>query len=171
MTTTVEVGLKESDLHYLGGVVDSDGSIYVSVEQTHGGIGYRVRPRFRVEMKDVGTTKEIADLLVRLAESSDITHNLKRCDGKGTWRFEVAGNQNVVDYLELLDSYIRGKREQVEAVINAPWFYRGECYGMTERERKERFMELMGVRERVQNVNANRESKYDKEYFEKEFDL
>jgi hypothetical protein len=32
-------------------------------------------------------------------------------------------------------------------------------------------MELMDVRETVQEFNANRESKYDKAYFQQEFDL
>lgn len=157
--------MRDVDLHYLGGVVDSDGSIYVSVEKTHGGIGYRVRPRFRVEMKDVGTTQEIADLFCELADEEEVSHKFTNKD-KGTWLFEVSGNQNIVDFLTLLQPYVRGKAEQVQSVVNAPWFYRGECYGMSDEEREERFMELMEVRETVRKVNADRESKYNVEYFE-----
>lgn len=155
--------MEEANRQYLGGVFDSEGSVYIQVAESNTTLGYRIRPKLMLNMKNVGETTQVRSLLCSFSEEHDVSYTTRESDGynEGTqhWRWETTSNESAVTFLEAMLPYLRVKKRVAELVAGEEWYVYGE----------ERFMELLKVREQVRELSADRQSKYDPEFFRNEF--
>ena len=164
MDGSLSTHMEESELHYIAGLIDGEGSIYIPVNKRDSGLGYRIRPKFSLEMKWDEHTQQAFILLERYIDELDGVSvdskqknysSDKRHQGR---KFDVSGYDNVIGFLEPLLDYLRVKRKPAELVVNAPW--RIGTTRPTDEQRKNRFMELIEIRKEIREIGANRETKY-----------
>lgn len=159
----------EKTLHYLGGLLDGEGSFQISVgKEKRTPLGYRARPKVEVWMKrENGREDEIRWNLEQLAIEAGVSCQSKEVDRQSDsyecWKFGVFGHTNVVPFIQEIKPYLRLKEQHAKLLLEPQW--RGA------NSEVERFMEIMDVRERLRSISADRGSKYDRDYFKKEFDL
>ena len=163
--------MEEIDLHYLGGLVDSEGSIYITVEQSSKHrCGFRMKPRFGLTMKSRNNSEGTIDLLESFLDEVGCTYKLvpQTIDMKElevgedayAWRLQLTSKSNVLPFLESVRPYLRLKTREAELILKAPWdkWYRN----------REAFEELVEIRSEIRGMSANRETKYPAEKLKQE---
>lgn len=159
----------EDTLHYIGGLLDGEGSFQISVgKEKRTPLGYRARPKVELWMKrEDGREDEIRKNLEEVAERAGVSYRSKEVDRASDdyecWVFAVYGHTNVVPFIEEVRPYLRLKENHADLLLEPDW------QGANSDESS--FMEVMRVRDRLREISANRGSKYDTEYFEEEFNL
>lgn len=169
-TTHVE----KTDLHYLGGVIDSEGSIYISTEASSDHrCGFRLKPRFGLTMKTRNGSDGTIELFEEFLNGVGCSYKLVQqsvdmspvADGDDAygWRLQLTSKSNVLPFLEEIKPYLRLKRHDAELVLSAPWdsWYRD----------REAFEELVDVRAEIRSMSADRDTKYPAEKLKAEVSL
>jgi hypothetical protein len=151
--------MDEEDLHYLGGMIDADGSMYISVmKKERAKWGFTFVAKLSVTGKDKQNCQERHYLFKQLAEENDVRiQKFGLHDGSKSTR--VAGSA-VIDLLEVLLPYLREKRETAEVMVNAPW--PDNRYG-ADGQPEEEFRGMVRAREKVRELNSGTRTKYDAE--------
>lgn len=156
------VPIMEETLHYLGGLFDAEGSIYVTVEKANTTLGYRIRPRLAMNMKRGVCGDEAMEIVEGVCDDWGVTYRTVDTvsSGNEVWSWRVASRESVVEFLGNLRPYLRLKDQQADLILDNDWL------GVSE---EERFMDLLGVREELRGMSADRDTKYTPGYFKNEF--
>ena len=111
ITDTVNTAL--SDLAWLAGFWDADGHISVCKRTTY----------LVPVVACTNTNKQLIDNVMRILDAADITYRLdyqdrgKRTNAKPAWTIKMEGRVRVLPFLQLVTSYLVGKQEQANKVI------------------------------------------------------
>lgn len=144
-------------MYYLAGIVDGEGSFYISAEKTEEfTFNFRLRPRFRLEMKDIDDNEGVHKLIKELCDELGITSLNQRKMSKGTQRSEISGMTDIADFSSALKPYLRVKDYAAEEMEK---FRTVKGRHITE----ERFLSLLEARKRIRKRAADRDTKYDYE--------
>ena len=146
---------------YIAGLVDGEGSIYVTVERTESVTGFRIRPRFRLAMKRDDDTRKVRSVLGEYCEWNDVRYSITNRANGYSWKFEVSSDENVTAFLEPLMPHLVIKRDRAEIVVQEGWTFPRGTGAMSEEEKKEKMIHLMEKREQIRGMSADRDSKYD----------
>ena len=159
--------MEEGQLHYLGGIIDADGSIYVNVNKRDAAqFGYYLRPMIQVtgSTKDHHSTRH--DLMRDLAEEMELKSHSQRQKRSDVIHTTIAG-VSALELMELIRPYVREKGEVIDIILDAPW--PRNRYGMNGQPEEE-FRECVKAREQVREMNSASHTKYDRERLLEELD-
>lgn len=158
--------MREEDLYYIGGLIDGDGSFYISVEEADTNFGYRVRPKFDLTQDQTDGTDKMKGVLLRFMEEYSISYYTREYEG--SWRIQVSGKSNTVRLARKIEPYLKKKSEQAEIIISTNWPTAGN---KSFEQRRDRFMHVIRQREKLRSMLADRDTKYTVDFFEGVFDL
>ena len=145
-----------SELYYLGGLFDGEGSFEINVQKDdRRTIGYYVMPKIRIGMKtedgENKTRKLVKDFFSEVGSegSAYISNN-------GVWQHTCAGN-NALKCARELKPYLKIKQRQVELLLEPNW--------ENVTESKSEFIKAMKAREKLRNRQKKSSTKYDIQFF------
>lgn len=165
-SSTNDPHMKETDLHYLGGVADSEGSFMIRVEKDPNvKLGYRARPRFTIMMKEGDGTGRIRELLAEALDEESIQYGINRDVTANTranpvWVLRISGTQSFLQFAEFIKPYLCHKTWQVEEIADQDWTMSGKSM----EEKKDQFMDIIEARERLREGSRDTSTKYTPEY-------
>lgn len=154
--------MEENDLHYLGGLIDADGSIYVQVRKTdRAKFGFYISPVIHVVGVDKEEYNERHHLLRGLANEIGADFGMEMHPNDGTKKTVIQGS-TAVKTLEALAPYLREKKPQAERILKEDWD--GNQTGQVGRS-KESYRSLVECREDIHKyMSVGSRRKYDREH-------
>ena len=152
--------MDEEDLHYLAGIVDADGSIYVGVQKRSSAkFGFYIQPNLTVvglPCPDAGRH----ELLRRLAVEKESTFGQEIHPSDETQKTSLTGYTAVKVVKELLP-YLREKRRVAERLLEEEWG--ANQYGQNGRP-EEVYRSLVEARIDIRKMSSDGgRNKYDRE--------
>lgn len=140
--------MKESDVLYLAGVVDSIANLRVKVsEHNETRVGYQLSPRVTISRS--GPAEVVIGMLDEYAIEHTVNSNID--DSGHSMTFEVVGRQSVKDFLEPIGGLLIQKHEQVELLFEEvfPALENGQ------HRTKQGFVEVMEVIDEVHEKESS----------------
>lgn len=155
-------------MHYLAGIVDGEGSFYISAEKDSTfTYNFRLRPRFRLEMKETEENEEVHRLIMELCEELKISSLKQRrveTTTNTTYRSEISGMSDIGKFAQELIPYLRIKRGIAEELMVFQETTKGK------HTTRERFASILEARKNIRKKTADREVKYDYDRIKRELD-
>lgn len=158
--------MDEEDLHYLGGMIDADGSIYVSVRKTdRAKYGYYIGPVVHIAGTDHPNYQVRHELFEELSKEIDADFSFEE-HADTTAQSKIKGS-TAIRFLEVVTPYLREKAPIAERVLEADWD--GNQFGPNGRS-PENWKSLVQVRTDIQELmsHSNTKRKYNEEDLMKE---
>lgn len=156
--------MNESDLHYLGGLLDGEGCFTISVGKKDGHpFGHYIRPTIAINMLAEEEHTQARDLMDELLDEAGVdveTRDDDNSQGVEVWRARASG-QSAIAVLGVIESYLRLKRPQAELLLSVDW--------SAVRTDRDEFLKAARVRDEVRELHGGTSrSKYDYETLKSE---
>jgi len=149
--------MEEAELHYLGGIVDADGSVRVGVQKVdRARHGFYIAPEITVS--GGSERHEVFRRFVNELECSSHFETLS--NGEDEWDDTQVNGKSALKVIEELEPYLREKGPIARRILEEDWDGNARSQGRTEEE----YRALVQCREDVGEMlgNANRRH-YDKQ--------
>lgn len=160
--------MKEKDLHYLAGIVDADGSIFVNTRKTERArYGFYIAPKLTIVGVDKEDYQERHRLLRELAKELDADIGSEIHPTDGSKKTTIQGS-TCIRVLEALFPYLREKKPQADRILQEEWD--GNQFGRNGRP-PESYQSLVECREEIHEyMSSAGRRKYDREQLLSELD-
>jgi hypothetical protein len=159
-------GVKESDVIYLAGLVDGLGSFEVNVSSHPDyATGYRFEPKFRMNLRE--SDAAVLGMLDEYCDEVGVNYSIETRSDSDLQRFIVQDPCDITNFVNPFGDYLIRRYEAAVIMLNdiLPEVKDGK------HTTKQGLLELMESADKLrESMNRNRETKYTKEWFEKEWE-